>query len=118
MHAFTTLLPREDPGNPDETAPGGGGMLTQFMPLILIFVVFWLFLIRPQSKKEKVRRAMMKELKKHDKVVTTGGMYGTVTAVDEGDVTLEIARDVRVRFSRNAVHEIINKPTGAGALKS
>ena len=89
-----------------------------FLPLILIFVVFWLFLIRPQTKKEKVRRAMMKELKKHDKVVTTGGMYGTVTAMDENEVTLEIARDVRVRFSRNAVHEILNKPAGAGVAKS
>ena len=116
MHPFTTLLPRPDPGSPEETAPGSGGGLTSFLPLILIFVVFWLFLIRPQTKKEKVRRAMMKELKKHDRVVTTGGMYGTVTAMDENEVTLEIARDVRVRFSRNAVHEIL-KPAGAGAAK-
>lgn len=116
MQALATLLPREDPGrSPEETSPGAGG-LTSFLPLILIFVVFWLFLIRPQTKKEKVRREMMKELKKHDKVVTTGGMYGTVTALDENEVTLEIARDVRVRFNRNAVQEIL-KPAGAGALK-
>lgn len=97
---------------PDETVPPakpGGGNLFDWggmLPLVLLFVVFYLFLIRPASKREKQRRKMLESLAKHDKVVTTGGIVGKVTSIDGDTVTLEVAPDVRVKFVRSAVHSI------------
>jgi len=102
-------LPREAPGDPGQP-PAGGGFWTSFGPILLLVAVFYLFLIRPANKKEKARREMLKALSKHDKVVTTGGMLGTVAVIDEETVTLEVARDVRLRFLRSAIHSIDRPP--------
>ena len=110
MYEFLLALPPTDT-TPD--APGGGGGLeSMFMPLILMGVVFYFFLIRPANKKEKDRKKMLKALKKHDKVVTTGGIYGTVTMIDEKQetVTVEVAQGIRMRFTRAAIHGI-DKPS-------
>jgi len=102
-------LPREVPADPSP-APGAGGWMSQLLPILAIVAVFYLFLIRPASRKEKVRREMLKSLAKHDKVVTTGGILGTVAAMDDETVTLEVARDVRLRFLRSAIHSIDRPP--------
>ena len=103
-------------------APGGSDMLIQFAPLVLIFVVFWFLMIRPQQKRMKEHRALVSALKKGDKVVTNGGILGLVTkAVDgENDVEVEIAANVRVRVLRNAVQEVVNRtaPAGKGGPKA
>jgi preprotein translocase subunit YajC len=97
---------------PDETVPpakpGGGGVFDfgGMLPLVLLFVVFYLFLIRPASKREKQRRKMLESLTKHDKVVTTGGIVGKVTSIDGDTVTLEVAPDVRIKFVRSAIQSI------------
>jgi preprotein translocase subunit YajC len=92
-------------------APGGADMLASFLPLVLIFVVFWFLMIRPQQKRMKAHRALVAALKKNDKVVTNGGILGTVTkAVDgENDVEVEISANVRVRVLRSAVSEVLNR---------
>ena len=92
-------------------APGGADMLASFLPLVLIFVVFWFLMIRPQQKRMKAHRALVTALKKNDKVVTNGGIFGTVTkAVDgENDVEVEIATGVKVRVLRSAVSEVLNR---------
>ena len=73
----------------------------QFIPLILIFVIFYFFLIRPQQKKVKEHRAMVENLKKGDKVVTSGGITGTITRVVDNDkVEVEIADDITVEVIR------------------
>ena len=76
-----------------------------------IFLIFWFLLIRPQRKQEKERKEMLKQLKKNDKVVTIGGIHGVVTNVREKDVTLKIdeSRDVRVRFSRSAISQVVER---------
>ena len=75
--------------------------LAQFIPLILIFVIFYFFLIRPQQKKVKEHRAMVENLKKGDKVVTSGGITGTITRVVDNDkVEVEIADNITVEVIR------------------
>jgi preprotein translocase subunit YajC len=95
-------------------AAGGGDMLVSLAPLVLIFIVFWFFLIRPQQKRMKEHKALVAALKKGDKVLTNGGILGTVTKIiDDHEAEVEIAAGVRVRFLRSAVSEIVNK-TGSG----
>ncbi len=91
----------------------GGGML-QLLPLVLIFVVFYFLLIRPQQKKMKTHRTMVGALKRGDKVVTGGGLVGTVTKVSDGsEVLVEIADGVRVKVVRHTIQEILTKPAPA-----
>ncbi len=84
---------------------GGGqaGGFASFVPLILMFVIFYFLLIRPQQKKAKEHQAMLGDLKKGDKIVTSGGIHGTITKVDDTDVTVEIADKVRVKVTRSNV---------------
>jgi preprotein translocase subunit YajC len=99
---------------------GAGGML-QLLPLVLIFVVFYFLLIRPQQKKMKAHRTMVEALKRGDKVVTGGGLLGTVTKAPEGgEVQVEIADGVRVKVMRHTIQEILTKPQPAakGAEKT
>ncbi|MBI4691142.1 MAG: preprotein translocase subunit YajC [Nitrospirae bacterium] len=84
----------------DAGAQGGGSMIQSFLPLILIFVIFYFLLIRPQQKKAKEHRQMLDNLKKGDKVVTSGGIYGVVEAVGTSTVTLKIAENVKVKFGK------------------
>jgi preprotein translocase subunit YajC len=83
-----------------------GGQLGMFLPLILIFVVFYFFIIRPQSRREKDRRALIEAVKKGDKVVTAGGIHGTVTAVEEGTVLVQVDANVKLRFDKNAIASV------------
>lgn len=84
-------------------AGGGMGSLGSFLPLILIFVVFYFLLIRPQQKQAKQQRQFLEDLKTGNKVVTRGGIYGTITGLTDTVVTLEIAQDIRVKVSRDAI---------------
>lgn len=89
---------------------GGGGGLEAFLPLILIFVVFYFLLIRPQQKKMKQHKEMLGNIRRGDKVVTGGGIIGTVHKVNENDeLSVEIAPDVRVKVDRNMVATVLNK---------
>ncbi len=96
---------------------GGGDFLFSMMPLVLIFVVFYFLLIRPQQQKMKAHRAMIAAVKRGDKVLTAGGIIGNVVKVDEAEdiVMVEIAKDVRVRIARSTISEVMNKGTQAKA---
>lgn len=74
-----------------------------WLMLILIFGVMWLFMIRPQRKQQKELQAFRDGLKKGDKVVTVGGIYGTVTEVKEGTVLIEVDNNVKIRVSKQAL---------------
>lgn len=91
-------------------APGGDPLLG-FLPLILIFVVFYFLLIRPQTKRAKEHRAMVAALAKGDEVVTNGGLLGRITEVGENFVELEAASNVKVRIQRQAVASLMPKGT-------
>ncbi|AFK53385.1 preprotein translocase subunit YajC [Tistrella mobilis] len=89
-------------------ADGGAGMLMQLLPLLLIFVVFYFLLIRPQQKKAKQHREMISALRRGDRVVTAGGIVGTIAKVDDDTyATLEIAPDVRVKVMRHTITDKI-----------
>ncbi|MEX1054977.1 MAG: preprotein translocase subunit YajC [Rhodothermales bacterium] len=84
----------------------GANPLVTFLPLILIFVVFYFFIIRPQKKKEDVRKKMIESVKKGDKVVTIGGVHGTVTQVDETSVLIQADTNTKLRIDKNAVANV------------
>ena len=93
-------------------AAGGGGVggLEAFLPLILIFVVFYFLLIRPQQKKMKDHKTMLGAIRRGDKVVTGGGIVGTVTkVVDDNEVVVEIADEVKVRVQRHLISAVLSK---------
>jgi preprotein translocase subunit YajC len=93
-------------------APGGlSGILVQFAPLLLIFVIFYFLLIRPQSRRVKEHRDMIMAVKRNDVAVTTGGLIGKVTKVEEGEIELEIAPGTRVRVVKSMLSEV--RPHGA-----
>ena len=97
-------------------AAGGGGadLFTSFLPIILIFVVFYFLLIRPQQKKVKQHRDMVQALRRGDKIVTAGGLIGTVTkVVSDTEVQLELAEGVRVRAMRHTIQDVMSRTEAA-----
>ena len=101
-----------------QTAPAaadaGGGMmssLTSMLPLVLMFVVLYFVMIRPQMKKQKEHRAMIDALAKGDEVATAGGLLGKVTQLSEGFMSLEISAGVEVQVQRSAVVQVLPKGT-------
>ena len=97
-------------------AAGGGdaGGLISLLPLVLIFVVFYFLLIRPQQKKMKAHKALIGALRRGDRVVTGGGLMGTVTKVtSDTEIQVEIADGVRVRIVRSTIQDVLAKPEPA-----
>ncbi|MBQ9396984.1 MAG: preprotein translocase subunit YajC [Bacteroidales bacterium] len=92
--SMITLLQAQGAGQ------AGGSGLTMLLMLALIFVVMWLFMIRPQQKRQKELNAFRDSLKKGDKVVTVGGIYGTVLEVNDNKVMLEIDKDVKIKVDK------------------
>lgn len=85
--------------SPDGGGGGASGLLG-FLPLVIIFVIFYFLLIRPQQKRQKEHQQMIANVKKGDKVVTNGGIYGLVEQVGDKTVTLKIAENVKVKFGK------------------
>jgi len=85
-------------------SPGGG--LSFLFPLLAIFIVFYFFMIRPQARREKERQAMIEAVKKGDRVVTAGGIHGTVVQVDEGSMLIQVDQNVKLRFDKSAVASV------------
>jgi|SRR5690242_1335427 preprotein translocase subunit YajC len=83
-------------------SPAGNGLIA-FLPLAIIMVIFYVLLILPAQRRQKKTQAMLSELKNGDKVVTTGGLYGTIVALDGDAVQLRIADQVKVKVARSAV---------------
>lgn len=78
-------------------------MIQSYAPIILMAIIFYFLLYRPQKKEQKKRAEMLNSLKKGDKVVTIGGMYGTITAMNEKTITLKVADKVEIDFLRSAI---------------
>ncbi len=90
------------------------GALQQFLPLILIFIVFYFLLIRPQMKRAKEHKQLVANLSKGDEVVTNGGLLGRITNLDDSFATLEVADGVRIKLQRHAVASVMPKGTMSG----
>lgn len=88
-----------------QAAPSGGimGALTSLAPMLLIFVIFYVVLMLPMQRQRKALAAVIANLKKGDRVVTSGGLYGEVTSVEGATVLLRIADNVRVRVAKSAI---------------
>lgn len=86
-----------------------GGMLSMLLPFILMFVVMYFLILRPQKKKERERKALLSRIKKNDRVVTAGGVHGTITSVRENEIILRIddAKDVKIKVDRSAVAAVL-----------
>ncbi|MBN9329932.1 MAG: preprotein translocase subunit YajC [Comamonas sp. SCN 67-35] len=101
-----------------QTAPaaaaGGGDLMSSLggmLPLVLMFVVLYFIMIRPQMKKQKEHRAMIEALAKGDEVATAGGVLGKVTRINESTLHVEIAEGVEVQVQRSAVSQVLPKGT-------
>jgi preprotein translocase subunit YajC len=102
-----------------QAAAGGGdasSMMVQLAPLALIFVVFYFFLIRPQQQKSKQQRAMLDAIRRGDRVVTAGGLIGTIAkVVSNEEVLVDLADNVRVRVVRSTISQVLAKTEPAKA---
>jgi len=83
------------------------GALGPFLPLILLFVIFYFMLIRPQQRQQKKRQDLLRNLKKGDRVVTIGGMYGVIKEINDNILTLRIADNVNVKFVRGGIDRVL-----------
>jgi preprotein translocase subunit YajC len=91
---------------------GGGGQgssFTAFIPLILMFAIFYFLLIRPQQKKAKAHKETLSALKKGDQIVSSGGLHGVITGMTDDIITMEIAPKVRVKISRGSVGGVLKR---------
>jgi preprotein translocase subunit YajC len=105
MFSMVIQLAQSQPGN------GTSGLLSMIIPFALIFVLFYFLMIRPQSKKEKERLNMLGSLRKDDRVLTSGGIYGIVTNIKENEVTLKVDEEsnIKIRLARHAIVGIIKR---------
>jgi preprotein translocase subunit YajC len=93
---------------------GGTDMLIQFAPLVLIFVVFYFLMIRPQQKRMKEHRALLEAVRRGDVVVAGSGIIGKVAKVQDGEIVLEVAEGVRIRMLKSTVTEVRTKGQPVG----
>ena len=100
--AFLTLAQQAQPG-----ARPQGSLFTAMIPFILIFVIFYFLLIRPQRTKQKKHQEMVEQLKSGDKVITAGGIHGTVMGVQKDRIELKIASNVKIDISKNSIAVIL-----------
>lgn len=110
MEFFLTSAWAQDAG-----AAGSGSAWMQLLPLVLIFVVFYFLLIRPQTKRAKEHREMVGKLQAGDEVVTNGGMLGRITEVGDNFLTLEIATGVAIKVQKTQVSQLMPKGTIKGS---
>ena len=101
-------------GGTAAAAPSATPNLAEFLPLILLFVIFYFMLIRPQMKRAKEHKALVESLGKGDEIVTNGGLLGTITDLGENFVAIEVASGTEVKIQRAAITNILPK----GSLKT
>lgn len=103
------------------SAPGAGGQpggpLMTFMPLILMFVIFYVLLIRPQQKKQKEHKQMLENLGRGDRIVTAGGLYGRIVEVKDDVLTVDLGNDVHVQVGRGFISGMVPADGGASKVK-
>ncbi len=104
---FVTAALAQSTGTPAAASGGIQDLLIQFAPILLLVVIFWLLIFRPQQKRAKAQQAMLSAISRGDTVVTTGGIVGKVTkAVDGEDLEIEIAQGTRVKVVRGMITDV------------
>lgn len=102
LHYFTLLMGQPNQGE-------GPGLMSNVILFGSIILIFYFMIIRPQQKRTKERQKLIESMKKGDKVITSGGMYGTVVGLDEKTVLVEIADKVKVKLDRSAIATIVTE---------
>ena len=102
---LSTLLAMAQPPE----GSGGAGALLSFLPLVLIMLVFWFMIIRPQKKQQDQRKAMIEAVKRGDRIVTSGGLFATVKDVKADRVVATIAEGVKVEISKSAINGVLEE---------
>ncbi len=87
---------------------GQAGGIAGFLPIIILFVIFYFLLIRPQQKKAKEHREMISNLKKGVRIITSGGIYGTIISIDDSTIGLEIAEKIKIKITRGNVAAVVS----------
>ncbi len=113
---LTAVLALLQDSPPPPAAQEGSGWLSM-LPMVAIIGIFYFVLIAPERKNRKRREEMLKKLSKGDKVMTSGGMFATVAAIDGDRVTLQLDEGVRVRFTRAAIQEVVSDDAPAASSK-
>ncbi|MNJ33696.1 preprotein translocase subunit YajC [compost metagenome] len=93
----------------------GNSILTLIVPFAIMFIVFYFLLIRPQKKKQQTRNNMLRELKKGDKIVTIGGLHGTILSLTDDTVVLQVNDATKLTFERNAISHSVSVDTASGS---
>jgi preprotein translocase subunit YajC len=110
MAGFLTSLQAAQPGRPQ----GGVGMFTALLPFLLVFVIFYLLIVMPQRKRQKKHQSMVEQLKPGDRIITSGGIYGTVMGVQPDRIELKVSANVKIDITKTSVAVIL----GQGQQKS
>ena len=90
---------------------GGGSMISTFVMFGAIFLIFYFMIIRPQQKRAKEREKLLSSIEKGDKVITSGGVHGTVAGVEEKTILLQVTENVKLKIERSAISTILNRDT-------
>ena len=101
LHNFTILMAQQ-------TQDGGPGLMSNLILFGSIILIFYFMIIRPQQKRAKERQKLLESMKKGDKVLTSGGIYGTIAGLDEKTVLVQIADNVKVKLERGSITTIIS----------
>ena len=105
METYMSFIPFLQVGGA-ASASSSSSLVGSLLPFLLIIVIFYLFLIRPQNKKQKETQKMLDALKKGDKVITIGGIHGTVSSVKENTVIVKVDDDCKLEFNRTAISSV------------
>ncbi|OXM15382.1 preprotein translocase subunit YajC [Paenibacillus herberti] len=100
------------------TGGGSGSPWGMILPFVLMFVVFYFLLIRPQQKKQKARNALLGSLKKGDRISTIGGMHGTITELTDDTAVLRVNDTTRITFERSAINTILHSAPAPSEVKA
>ncbi|HUI65009.1 MAG TPA: preprotein translocase subunit YajC [Bacteroidota bacterium] len=90
------------------------GMFSTLIMFALIIAIFYFMILRPQQKRQKERQKLLTSIKKGDKIVTAGGLYGTIAGLDEKTVLIQVADNVKMKFDRSAVASVVSEGSGDG----
>jgi preprotein translocase subunit YajC len=109
VHLLPLMLGTPEAAGSSGTANNGGSLITMLVTFGLIIVVFYFLVIRPQNKKQKDAKKMLEGIRKGDRVVTIGGMHGSVESVKDDAVILKVDENVKLRFSKSAVSQVLER---------
>ena len=93
---------------PSQSGQGGGDFMTTILMFAVIIAIFYFMILRPQQKRQKERKKLLESMKKGDKVVTAGGLHGTIVGIEDKTLLLQIAENVKVKVERSSI-SVVNK---------